>query len=121
MAFRFENLEVWHLAITYASSVYKITKKFPKAETFGLTQQVRRAAISVALNIAEGSSRNSNRDFKRFLNIAASSISEVLTGFAIALEQKYICKGDYKNIYRESEFLIKKITALANSLRMHPK
>ena len=68
--FRFYDLDVWRKAIDYADSIYDVTAEFPDDERFGLTSQLRRAAVSISSNIAEGSGRSSNRDFGRFIEIA---------------------------------------------------
>ena len=68
--FGFEKLEVWDKAISFADTVYSITREFPADERFGLTNQMRRAAVSISSNIAEGSARNSRKDFARFIEIA---------------------------------------------------
>ncbi len=116
MAFRFESLEIWRLAVKYASKVYDVTDSFPQKEVFGLTQQIKRAAVSVSLNIAEGSGRDSNKDFKRFLGMAVSSIFEVVSGFAIALDREYVTKRNDQEIYNDSEVLAKKINSFRSTL-----
>jgi four helix bundle protein len=73
----FRNLKVWQKSHALVLKVYEITADFPKAEMFGLTAQTRRAAVSIAANIAEGSSRSGDRDFARFLQVALASASEV--------------------------------------------
>jgi len=116
VAFRFESLEIWRLAIKYTSKVYNITDSFPQKENFGLTQQIRRAAVSVSLNIAEGSGRDSDKDFKRFLGIANSSVFEVVSGFAIALDRGYVTESSNRGIYNNSEVLAKKINSFKSAL-----
>jgi hypothetical protein len=76
--FNFEKLEVWQEAIQFADSVYTITRTFPDEERFGLTNQMRRAAVSISSNLAEGSSRSSRPDFARFVEIATGSLFEVV-------------------------------------------
>ena len=66
----FERLEAWEKAINFADTVYSVTRDFPSDERFGLSNQMRKAAVSISSNIAEGSSRNSRKDFARFLEIA---------------------------------------------------
>jgi four helix bundle protein len=73
---RFTDLRVWQLAHTYAIDIYKTSASFPEAERFGLTAQLRRAAVSVSSNIAEGSKRRSEADYARFLNLAEGSLAE---------------------------------------------
>jgi four helix bundle protein len=80
----FKELKVWQKAIMLNTSIYEVTKLFPKEELYGLTNQMRRAAVSVASNIAEGSRRNSKREFSQFLGIAKGSLAELETQAIIA-------------------------------------
>jgi len=100
--FRFEKLEVWNDAKEFISLVYKITAKFPSNEQFGLTNQIRRASISIALNTAEGSIKGSDADFRRFLKMAQGSLHETVTGFYIALDQNLISRAQFEEIYEYS-------------------
>ena len=84
MSFKFEKLEVWKEAQKFATLVYRKTVKFPVKEKYGLTSQIRRAAVSVSLNIAEGSDRKSDKDFTRYLRIAIGSLNEVVTIIYVA-------------------------------------
>jgi four helix bundle protein len=85
-----KNLDVWKLAIKFVSKIYKITSKYPVEELFGLTSQTRRASISVPANIAEGASRKSLTERKRFFEISRSSLVELNTHIEIAKELKYL-------------------------------
>lgn len=116
MAFRFEQLQIWTLAIDFASHVYDVTENFPRSEIFGLRSDIRGAGNSVPMNIGEGAGRGSKRDFSRFLDIAMGSIYEVVTGMAIALKRRYITSGDYRSIYAEAEILAKKVTRFQETL-----
>lgn len=116
MAFRFESLEIWHLSVDYANQIYEVTESFPRGEIFGLTQQIRRAAISVSLNIAEGSGRASSKDFQRFLGMSIGSIFEVITALKISYNRNYISKETYERIYDTSEILARKINAFSQTL-----
>ncbi len=87
--FNFEKLDVWQKAIDFANLVYNETRAFPAEERFGLTNQLRRAAVSISSNIAEGSSRSSKSDFARFLEIAAGSVFEVVSQAFIAQRQGF--------------------------------
>ena len=116
MYYRFENLEVWKNSRFFISNIYKLTKKFPKNESFGLTSQIQRAAISVALNIAEGSDRRSDLDFKRFLRMALGSLDEVVTALYIAMDLEFIDNKDFQFLYEESNKLTSQIRALSNKL-----
>ena len=79
-----KDLEVYKLSLDLVEDIYKLTKSFPASENFGLTSQLRRAAVSLPSNIAEGSSRGSTKDFIRFLNIASGSLTETETQLVIA-------------------------------------
>jgi four helix bundle protein len=84
MAFRFETLEIWQMAKGYATGVYAITAKFPRHEDYGLKSQLNRAVNSIALNIAEGTAKNSNKAFDYHLEIALGSTFEVVAGAFLA-------------------------------------
>ena len=118
MSFRFEKLTIWQDARELVSTVYKITKSFPADERFGLTNQIRRAAVSIALNIAEGSDKKSDPEFRRFLRMAIGSCEELITGFYISLDQNYIAKEDFDIIYKQTNELVIKINALIKSLKL---
>jgi len=115
--FKFEQLEIWKESIKFTSDVYRATKTFPVEERFGLTQQLRNAAISISLNIAEGSGRYHNRDFLRFLQIAIGSLYEVVSGLSIAKNEKYISENEFKNAYSEAEKIAKMINSFISYLR----
>lgn len=84
MSKSFRDLKVWNMAIEMTTMVYALTAEFPKSEVFGLSSQMRRAAVSVASNIAEGSARGTKRDFKQFVSIARGSNCELQTQLLIA-------------------------------------
>ncbi len=117
MSFRFEKLTVWQDARVFVSAIYQLTKNFPPGERFGLTNQIRRAAVSIALNIAEGSDKKSDAEFKRFLRMAIGSCEEVVTGLYISLDQNYISQKDFDIIYQQANDLVAKINALIKSLK----
>ena len=81
---QFKELEIWKRSRRFCSEIYDITSSFPDNEKFGLTNQLRRASVSISSNIAEGSSRKSNKDFSRFLEIAIGSCYEIETQLLIA-------------------------------------
>ena len=87
---RFKDLDMWKVSRQFCSEIYIITSDFPEQERFGLTNQLRRAAVSVPSNIAEGCSRSSNKDFSRFLEIAIGSMYEIETQLLIASDLGYI-------------------------------
>lgn len=115
MAFQFERLEVWKRAIKLAKKVFEITRQFPKEEQFGLTSQIRRAATSVGLNIAEGSARGTKKEFQYFLRIAKGSLGELTTGMAIAREFEYLDNVIFKDVYRESDEIARMISGLSKN------
>ena len=98
--FNFEKLDVWQKAIEFADEVYRVTRNFPGGERFGLTNQMRRAAVSISSNIAEGSSRNSHIDYARFVEIAAGSLFEVVSQSFIAKRQGFLTELDFKSLYQ---------------------
>jgi len=118
--FRFEKLDVWQRAIDFAGFVYTVTQTFPADERFGLTNQMRRAAVSVSSNIAEGSGRVSDIDFAHFLEFAYSSLMEVVSQSTIANRQEFLPKQSFDSIYRESEELARMLSGLRTSL-LHKK
>jgi four helix bundle protein len=114
--FNFEKLDVWNEAIAFADSVYTITRSFPSDERFGLTNQMRRAAVSISSNIAEGSSRSSRADFARFIEIATGSIFEVVSQATIAKRQAFLSEADYAALYAGAERQSKMLSGLKRSL-----
>ena len=116
MAFRFETLDIWHMATAYASQVYTLTAKFPRHEDYGLRSQMNRAVNSISLNITEGSAKSSNKAFDYHLEISLGSTFEVVGGSFLALQRKYITKGEQMVLYNKGERLAKAINAFRNSL-----
>jgi four helix bundle protein len=114
--FNFEKLEVWKKAIDFADFVYSTTRAFPDEERFGLTSQMRRAAVSISSNIAEGSSRHSKEDYARFLEIATGSVFEVVSQSFIAQKQQYLSEEDRVRIYNAAEEQSKMLSGLRRSL-----
>lgn len=95
----YQNLIAYQRAEDFAVQIYGISANFPKDEAFGLTSQIRRAAVSIPGNIAEGYSRNGSKEKVRFLNISLGSLAEVESYLNIALRLKYISKQQYELIY----------------------
>ena len=114
--FNFEKLEVWQKAIDFADTVYRLTKQFPDDERFGLTSQMRRAAVSISSNIAEGSARHSCDDYARFLEIATGSLFEVVSQSVIARRQGLLNDADYQQIYAAAEEQSRMLSGLRRSL-----
>ena len=97
----YKDLIVWQKSMSLTTDIYQITKAFPKEETYGLVSQMRRCAVSIPSNIAEGYGRKSTDDYLRFLQIAVSSLYEMQTQMEIALNLTYLSKDEF------SEALIK--------------
>jgi len=115
--FDFEKLEVWQKAVDFSTEVYHASRAFPKEELFGLTAQLRRSAISVALNIAEGTGRHHKPEFIRFLRIARGSLYEVITALLICLKLGFIPEDLHQVLYDRGNQIARMINALINSLQ----
>lgn len=113
----YRDLLVWQNARDYAIKVYRATERFPKAEQFGLTNQIRRAAVSVASNIAEGQGRLTPGEFIQFLGIARGSLLELRTQFEIAYGLGYLSRVDFEELDYEANGLLGLLNRLINSLR----
>lgn len=107
---KFKDLDIWKRSRLFCSQVYAITGNFPESEKFGITNQLRRASVSIPSNIAEGSSRESNKDFARFLQIALGSCYEIETQLLISNDLKFITNDQLNNIISELEQIIKMIS-----------
>src|SRR4051812_33782995 len=90
----YKDLVVWKKSIDLVVAIYKLTENFPKAELYGLTSQLRRCAVSIPSNIAEGQGRFTNQDFKRFLSQAMGSVCELETQIVIAAELSYVTSAE---------------------------
>ena len=118
--FNFEKLEVWQEAINFADTVYTITRTFPETEKFGLTNQMRRAAVSISSNLAEGSSRSSRPDFARFVEIATGSLFEVISQATISKRQGFLSEVGFNQMYSACEKQSKMLGGLRRSLLESP-
>ena len=117
MAKNFENLEIWKESIRIAILIYKTTQNFPREEIYGLTSQLRRAAVSISCNIAEGAGRSSKKEFIRFINIALGSLNETENLSKIALELSYLSLSNYQTIKQRLVTEGKQIGAFKNYLQ----
>ncbi|MEN8185911.1 MAG: four helix bundle protein [Bacteroidota bacterium] len=113
--FSFEKLEVWKESVELVKVIYKITDNFPSEEKFGLISQVRRASISISSNLAEGSSRYTNKDKAHFTNMSFSSAMEVLNQFVISKELGFVSEKDYIFVRDKIEKISNMLNALRNS------
>lgn len=116
MKLNYENLDVWKLARELVKEIYSLVESFPKGEEFALVLQIKRAVISVCLNIAEGSGRGSKKEFKRFLRVAIGSLIEMRTSLLLAVDLGYLNKGDLEVIDQKVEKLYFKLFGLIKSL-----
>lgn len=114
--FNFEKLEIYQLAIDLAIEIYTLTRNFPRSEQFGLTDQLKRAAVSVPANIAEGSSRK-KKEFTHFLNISLGSCFEIIAFLQISQKVGFLKKIDYDSRYKKICLLCKMINSFKNTLR----
>ena len=111
-----KKLIVWQKAIDLVVKIYEVTEKFPKREDFGITAQLRRAAVSVPSNIAEGLTRKSSKDKLHFLNIAQSSLSEIDTQLEISIRLGYFSQQTYESIERELMEIQMLLSGLSRSI-----
>ncbi len=116
MSFNFEKLNVWKMAVDFADEVHTLTKTFPKEEMFSLTSQLRRAADSISLNIAEGATNNTKPEFKRFLTMSSRSCAEVITCLYHAKNRNYINEDKFSNLYSKTEVIYRMINKLKTSI-----
>ena len=98
----YRDLIVWQKSMSLVTEIYKVTRSFPKDETYTLVSQMRRCAISIPSNIAEGFGRKSTNDYIRFLNITMGSLYELQTQLEISLNLKYLKKVDFNKFYESS-------------------
>jgi len=113
----FRELRVWTDGIQLVKGVYHLTNDFPPSELYGLISQMRRAAVSIPANIAEGFRRKGGKEFKQFLNISHGSLAELETHLIVAAELGYVKEGDHsQRILNQIDGLSRMITALIKSL-----
>ena len=117
MSFKFEKLIVWQKAVDLSADVSELVKTFPKDELFVLTSQIKRAADSVSLNIAEGSTGQSNPEFNKFLGYALRSDIEVVGCLYLAKRRELISDEDFSKLYQQCEEILAMLNGLRNSLK----
>ena len=113
----YQDLETWKQAMALVVEVYRVTKLFPKEELFGLTSQVRRAAVSIPSNIAEGQGRDSTKEFLHHLSIAYGSLCEAETQILIAKKLDYLGQQDYESLLDLAGRVGRLINGLSKSLQ----
>lgn len=113
----FHDLRVWQDAMKLTADIYRATAAFPKHELYGLGQQIRRAAVSIPSNIAEGKGHKSNKEFCHFLFHARGSLLELETQILIAEELQYLSREDGKGLTQAAEKVGRALSGLINSLQ----
>jgi four helix bundle protein len=113
----FRDLDVWNISIDFAKDLYQLSNRFPPDELYGLTSQVRRAAVSIPSNIAEGQSRNSPKEFKQFLFIALGSLGEIETQLIIANKIEYLSSDNLNSWVARIDTIRKMLKALASKIK----
>lgn len=113
----FKKLKIWLNSMQLCKIVFKITNQFPKSEVYGLYSQINRCAVSVPSNIAEGSSRSSNKDFNRFLEISLGSLFELQTQLILANYKMYVSSEELQEVEIKVEELQKMISGFQKSLQ----
>ncbi|MEI7596292.1 MAG: four helix bundle protein [Bacteroidota bacterium] len=111
-----KDLLVWQKSIELVTTLYKLTKDFPKEEIYGLTSQIRRSAVSVPSNIAEGAGRHSKKEYTQFLYISLGSLSELETQIIIASNLGYVKQNEIEDLSIEINSLLKMLTSLIRSI-----
>ncbi|MBI5614400.1 four helix bundle protein [Candidatus Gottesmanbacteria bacterium] len=114
---KFRKLQVWQKSMDFITHIYIVTKKYPPDELFSITNQIRRAAVSIALNIAEGSGSGSDKEFSRFLRIAIRSGYEVIAGLEIGIRLNYGEKDENEQLILEVNEIGAMITGLIKKLK----
>lgn len=113
--YSFEKLDVWQLSRVLVKEIYSVTEKFPEKEKFGLVNQIRRAAVSVSSNLAEGSGRISRKDKAHFVQLAYGSLMEVLCQLIISSDLEYITDAHLSELRSRIQEISNKLNALRNS------
>lgn len=112
-----KNLEVYKISLELVKEIYRVTKSYPKEEQFVLVTQLRRAAISVCSNLAEGAARKSVKEKFRFYEVSRSSLVEIDTQFEISLILDYLKKGDITELEKQLESTFKMLSKMMNNLQ----
>ena len=116
MSSSFRDLRVWQQAIELATTTYRFTGVFPKHELYGLAQQMRRAAVSIGSNVAEGKGRRSDKEFRQFLFNARGSLLELETQIFIALKLEYVSEKEWNELQTQATQVGRSLAGLLNSL-----
>jgi four helix bundle protein len=112
----FRDLEVWQRAVDFSVTLYRVSESFPQSERFGLTSQMRRAAVSIASNIAEGHARSRN-EYAHFLRVARGSTAELETQLEIARRIGYLSPESYADLHNQLTIIAKQLNTLSQRIR----
>jgi four helix bundle protein len=115
----FRDLLVWQKSMSFVTEIYNESKCFPKEETFGLTSQIRRSAVSIPSNISEGFGREGVKDYLRFLNIAIASLFELQTQLEIAYNLEYLQKDKFEKLYELSREIERMLSSFIRSIKQN--
>ncbi|PZV87339.1 four helix bundle protein [Algoriphagus aquaeductus] len=115
--FKFEKLRIWHTAMDFGELIFDASGQFPIDEKYNLISQIRRAADSIALNIAEGSTGQSNKEFRKFIGYSLRSLAEVVTCLHKARRRKYLSEADFSNFYTQAYALMNSMGAFRATLK----
>ena len=113
----FKRLVVWQKAMSLVTNIYKNIKSFPKEELYGLSSQIKRSAISIPSNIAEGYGRKGNRDYLRFLNMSLSSLFELQTQLEIAKNLTFLTEDCFGKIYEDTREVERMLTSFIDTVQ----
>ena len=116
MSHSYQDLRVWQKSIEFVTDIYKITQHFPKTELYGLVSQLRRAAVSVSSNIAEGQGRTTKKDFHRFLGQARGSLLEIETQVIVSANLGYVSDEERQRLMSEADAVKAMLNGLMESL-----
>jgi four helix bundle protein len=116
----YRDLQVWQKSMTLVTEIYKISKGFPKDEVYGLTSQMRRCAVSIPSNMAEGYGRNSTNEYLHFLRIATGSLYELQTQMEISVNLYYLNRDEFDKLYELSREIERMLSSLIEKLRSRP-
>lgn len=115
--FKFEKLRIWHSAMDFGELIFEASGRFPGDEKFNLTSQIRRASDSIALNIAEGSTGQSTKEFRKFIGYSLRSLAEVVTCLHKAKRRKYLTESEFSSFYAQAYTLMNSMGAFRATLK----
>jgi four helix bundle protein len=117
--FKFEKLRIWHSAMDFGELIFDASGKFPSEEKYNLISQIRRAVDSIALNIAEGSTGQSNKEFRKFIGYSLRSLAEVVTCLHKAKRRKYLTESEFSSFYTQAYALMNSMGAFRTTLQIN--